>query len=523
MSSRLKQGTYIFIGLIGIVGVIVTARAGIRQAPVPRAGSTPLQPAHKHSYTLDDSAYPRFPLPASEQKYRDLDGDRMKVWVNEITAVSRKSRDDGNRFWGRIAGTQYDRMIEQWTAGKFKEARLQDVRDQFFDLPPQWFPTAWSLTATAGGSPITLSTLRPVISSKPTPTGGILLDAVWVGLGTAADFMGRDVKGKAVFIHSVPTPGVINNSAVWNGALQRAEDRGAAAIVFNIAVPGNFVNQAFAGRIVDNALVPGDVPTFTIGTDDANAVRGLVERGQPVKVQIDLKTEMRSGLKDANVWGTLPGTTDEDIIVMAHHDAYFEGALDNASGMAVMVALAEHFAKIPQAERRRTLKFVTTSGHHAGSLGVKWMHDNRATFLAKTALMINCEHVSETQTYPWGPAMRKSTNVDARRWSINGSDKLAALSLNAFKMFGVTIYDEMEERCCGDGSQVQTDGPIVQLIESPAWYHSDHDTPDVVPAAGLEAVARAYAKIIDTVNTLNRSELMPAATGRTSSANDSTR
>jgi hypothetical protein len=346
-----------------------------------------------------------------------------------------------------------------------------------------------------------------VISSKPTGKP-LTLEAVWVGLGTAADFMGRDVKGKAVFIHSTPTPGVINNSAGWNGALERAEERGAAAIVFNIAVPGNFTNQAFAGRIKDNALVPGDVPTFTIGTEDATAVRELIEQGQPVKVTVDLKTEMRPGLKDANVWGVLPGTTDEDIIIMAHHDAYFEGALDNASGMAVMVGLAEHFAKIPQSQRRRTFKFVTTSGHHAGSLGVKWMHDNRATFLAKTALIINCEHVSETQTYPWGPTLRKSTNVDARRWSVNGSDKLASLALNAYRTFGVTIYDDMEGPCCGDGSQIQRDAPVVQLIESPVFYHSDHDRPDIVPAAGLESVARAYAKIVDDVNKLERTDLL---------------
>src|SRR5437870_25826 len=69
-----------------------------------------------HSYPLDDSAYPRFPLPASEQKYRDLDGDRMKVWVNEITAVSRKSRDDGNRL-GTDRGNPVrpdDRAMDRW-------------------------------------------------------------------------------------------------------------------------------------------------------------------------------------------------------------------------------------------------------------------------------------------------------------------------------------------------------------------------------------------------------------------------
>ena len=80
-----------------------------------------------------------------------------------------------------------------------------------------------------------------------------------------------------------------------------------------------------------------------------------------------LAVETRTGLKTANVWGVLPGATDENIAVMAHTDAFFEGAMDNASGMATLVALAEHYAKVPRAQRRRTMTFFTTSAHHSPS------------------------------------------------------------------------------------------------------------------------------------------------------------
>jgi Zn-dependent M28 family amino/carboxypeptidase len=233
-----------------------------------------------------------------------------------------------------------------------------------------------------------------------------------------------------------------------------------------------------------------------------------MEKG-PVKVQLELATEERRGLRDASVWGELPGTSGEDIIVMAHHDSYFEGALDNASGMAVMLALAEYYSKIPKQQRRRTLKFVTTAGHHAGSAGTQWMHDNRDTFLAQTALMINCEHVSVTQAYydRTKPELRKSTNIDARRWFVNGSDKLASIVLNAYKSFGVTIYDVMDPFTTGDMSHCDHDAPAIQLIESAVFYHTDQDTPEIVPEPGLEAVARAYAKIIDQINKLDRQQL----------------
>jgi hypothetical protein len=492
--------------LAAIVALTVGAAARQAQRGAAGRGAAPARgPITPHAYPLDDDHYLRWPLPPGEQRYGRIDGARVKQYVNEITAVSRKSRDDGNQYWGRISGTRYDEMTEAWVEGKFRELGLQNVRRQYFDLPPQWFATKWQLTASGGGKTLTLATAQPTGRSIATPAAGLDLDAVWVGLGTDADFAGRNVTGKAAVVYSVPAPSVINHSANYLGAVKRAEDKGAAAVVVILGIPGNLSSQLNTAA--------EKIPAFSLGLQDGTTLRDLIEHGG-ARVKMSLAVETRSGLRDASVWGELPGTSDEDIIVMAHHDAYFEGALDNASGMATMVGLAEYFSKVPQAERRRTLKFVTTSGHHNGSLGVKWMHDNKDTFLAKTALLLNCEHVSVTQTYYWGPNLRKSDTMDARRWWVYGSDKLADLALNAYRTFGVAVYHEMEPNASGDMGQASLDAPSVQMIESPAFYHTDQDTPAVVPAAGLEAVGRAYAKLIDQVNKLDRAQLSgkPAAT-----------
>ena len=39
------------------------------------------------------------------------------------------------------------------------------------------------------------------------------------------------------------------------------------------------------------------------------------------------------------------------------------------------------------------------------------------------------------------------------------------------------------------------------------YFHSDGETPDVIPWTGLEATTRSYARIIDAVNTLPLSDL----------------
>ena len=113
--------------------------------------------------------------------------------------------------------------------------------------------------------------------------------------------------------------------------------------------------------------------------------------------------------------------------------------------------------------------------------------------------------------------LRQSNNVSARRWFVYGSSKLASIALNAFKTFGVTVYHDMEEVCCGDSSAIQLDVPNVVIMESPVYYHTDHDRPDVVPEVGLEAAGRAYAKIVDQVNKVERRDLQYEAA--TSSAN----
>jgi hypothetical protein len=236
-----------------------------------------------------------------------------------------------------------------------------------------------------------------------------------------------------------------------------------------------------------------------------------MEKGA-VKVHARLNTERRTGLMDANVWGTLPGTTNEDIVIMAQHDARFEGAFSNASGVATMLSLAEYFAKVPAANRRRTLRFVSTA---AG--GAQLMHQNRATLFANTALIINCQHTSAMQfiqyeppegtKYPEQGGLYKTQTVNARQYWIYGSDRLAGLIFDSLARFGVALWDYAMNDGSGLGA-VARDAPSLQTLVTPVYFSSDYDRPEFVPPSGLEMVGRAYAKIIDQVNGLNRAEIV---------------
>jgi hypothetical protein len=455
---------------------------------------------------LDEDAYVRMPLLPADQAYAGIDGLRMKEWVKEIAAISIKSRDAGDIVWGRIAGMKSEQVAADWLEARFRASGLQDLRRQHFDLRPQWTPVSWEFSVRAGGAPPrTFATAWPALETAATPAAGLELDAVWVGLGSAADYVGRDVRGKAVFIHNVGLGGAGLNAtqtAGWYGASKRAMDGGAAAIVLVHGETGNVRAAVPLGGQV--TAIPG----FVVGYEDGAAIRDLIGSGQPVKVRLRSEIRRLPDLKTVSVWGTLPGATDENILVMAHTDAYFEGAQDNASGMAVMLALAEHYSKIPRERRRRTLMFVGAAGHHAGSPQARWLHEHRATALAKTALMINCEHVAATATYLYRDVTYRANAFSALRAFVNGSSRLNDIAFRAFRTFGVATFPDAAEGG-GEMNAIKYDAPAVQLVRSSEDRHTDADRADWVPAAGMEAVARAYAKIIDAVNGLERQQLLP--------------
>ncbi len=473
---------------------LVLASSALAQN-APRPGAQIPAPA---LYKLDD-AFLEWPLQAQDKAYGAIEGKRLNGYVADLTAISRKYRDQGHpQFWGRIIGTSADSDTAQWMLDKFKQFGLADVHIQSFDLPDQWMPQSWDVSATGGGKTIHAITAQPAYQTKGTPAEGLDLEAVYLGTGSATDFAGRDVKGKAVFIFSMPLPGSWRNTGVLEGGLRMAEERGAAAVFNIVALPGNIRTQLYPTRT--------NIPTFSMGMDDGYAIRDLIGKGSArVKIKLDIK--MTPGMKTGTVWGTLPGVTDETINIIAHRDGWFESGSDNASGVATMVGLAEYFAKVPKAQRRRTIVFAGTSGHHnGGNASGTWLLDHKDEVFAKSALLINCEHTATIQTYLFGEDIRMANTSTAMLWYAGGPSrpKLQAIAVKAFHDFGVATYANPEQAAPGgEMSRLWQHVPGVQASDYNHFFHSDQETAETVPWTGLQAITRAYAKIMVGVNTLD--------------------
>ncbi len=127
------------------------------------------------------------------------------------------------KFWGRIIGTSGDAESAEWLAGRFKALGLSDVRIQPFDLAPQWMPQTWDVAVTSAGKTIKLDSTQPNYAAVPTPAGGLDLEAVYAGLGSEADYAGKDVKGKAVFYY---TQVHVQLGTDWTALAKRADAKG---------------------------------------------------------------------------------------------------------------------------------------------------------------------------------------------------------------------------------------------------------------------------------------------------------
>lgn len=507
MAARTQR--FMLLTLAGLLLALTVAGAqgqgGAPPAPNPLGNPLLVSPEH-----VREDAFYKVPLQPEDRKYADIDGLKMKAVVREAAAISQRDKARGTLFWGRNVGTQGHVDTQDWVEGYFRKYGLQDIHRKSFDLAPQWMAKSFAISFASAGGPFTLKTARPAEDAPSTPAGGVELDIVWVNTGTAADFVGRDVRGKAVLIQSIPTPGVLRQSINTEGAIDRAIKAGAAAIGMMYGISDNFALWELRTQ---------GKPGFCVGYEDGRVILDRIGKGETVKVKIALESEERSGLKAASVLGTLPGTTDEDIIIVAHMDGYFDGAIDNGSGLAVMMGLLEHFSKVPPAERKRKIIFMGSVGHHGGP-GTRWLHDERATVLAKTALLINLEHVSAVRTKYWGPHLRKSNAVAPMRWWVWGSKPLLDIALQSFARFNVGLTADMDTGASGEIGQVARDVSSMQVITSPEPKHTEEDTEEWVPAAGLEQVGRAYARIIDEINKLPRRDLMPAGAPAT---NDSAR
>jgi Zn-dependent M28 family amino/carboxypeptidase len=257
------------------------------------------------------------------------------------------------------------------------------------------------------------------------------------------DYAGLDVKGKTVVIlvndpdwQTAGLEGPFNGKAMtyygrWTYKYEEAARQGAAgALIVHQTAPAaygwNVVEsswsgpQAYAQRGADaepltqmNGWVTEDAARLVLkaaGQDldaltKAAQVKGFKAVPLGMKLSTGFKNDVRSFMSH-NVIGILPGSEapEEYVLHTAHWDHLgrctpapdgdniCNGAVDNATGTAALVALAEAHAKA--GAPRRSLVFLAVTAEESGLLGATYYAQNPVFPLAQTVGGVNMDALS---------------------------------------------------------------------------------------------------------------------------------
>lgn len=188
----------------------------------------------------------------------------------------------------------------------------------------------------------------------------------------------------------------------------------------------------------------------------------------PAKASFDIKQALRSFPSD-NVIAKLPGSDpklkNEYVLYTAHWDhlgrhpdlqgdQIFNGAVDNASGVAALLQLAAAFTRLNPAPKR-TILFMSTTAEEAGLLGAKYYAEHPLYPLAQTLADINIDSMNV-----WG----KARDVEDTSFGLTTMDDLLA---NAAKKQGrVAIPNSRPEK----GSFYRADNFEFSKVGLPSLY-----------------------------------------------------
>jgi hypothetical protein len=323
-----------------------------------------------------------------------------------------------------------------------------------------------------------------------------------LGLGSEADFLGRDVKGKVAVIYSMFVPGGRSHSASNRSKLfyanKRASERGAALIVNIMGVPGNDQFMPAPHYLTRGTVItPMKVPVVTVSQDEGFALRDDLGKG---KVDIHFASQWleQTNLEANYLVADLPGKSTEEILIAAHTDGYFQGALDNAAGVAVALEMAQHYASLPEPPAR-SIKLFFFSDHHHGEF-------TRREFIEshdwqKVALVLTVEHPSQTQLYWYNDGLMTSNAIGAFRWNVVGSDRLRGLVQDGLREHGISTYTLMDKN-----PKFTRKAPGFHIIDH-VIYHTTLDIPELVPVEGMLRATKSFLSIVDQVNQLPIAEL----------------
>lgn len=455
--------------------------------------------------------------------------ERIYKWIEDVTG-----------FGVRLPDSAGGIMAAEYVRDRFQEFGLTDVAIE--ETPT----IVWSATRSGlkvNGADVPSQYMQHTFHDrKPTKfsTGdeGVTGELVYVGDGKEADFAGLDVTGKIVvsnvrFQKLGLSFAKLLGAELYDPEMTFGDDFELIDPYSRVTFPQNYYNamnggaagfigilvdyidsnayhneayEAYKTQFPDKAMrIPGLWVSPSVGQQ---LIQQLSDATEPVMATLTLEGELKEAT-GRNVIGYLRGQTDEIIVVESHHDSTTTGAVEDASGTAEVLALAEYFAQLPQSARRRTLLFATMDTHftdYASHKAFVTRHIEKENILATITVEHIALDVEQTET-----GIQLTGQVAPRVLFVSREiEGLADITSRAVQENNLarTILTPTEPfgllgGLPADSSHFFTAGvPVVALVGSPIYLYDSIDTLDKVAKAELPKVAKTFIEIIQDMDEL---------------------
>jgi aminopeptidase YwaD len=432
-----------------------------------------------------------------------LDSDVVHALSQEISGELAKRNLERLVLSHRMRGSEGFREATGHLAEQLRSYGLSGI--EILELPadgeifygtqrsrPPWNAAFAELWETADGEDrirIASWDAMPMRLAQDSESASVTARLVDVGSGTtAADYEGRDVRGRIVLTSS--QPGAIADLAVGRF--------GAAGIVSwaqnqRTAWWGENEDLVRWGHLETFAEVPAFA--FMLSPKEARGLQRRLAAGEPITLRAEVRAGKAPGAYQI-LTATIPGETAEEIVYSCHLDHPRPGANDNASGCVAILETARSLTKLIAEGKltrpRRTIRFVWPPEIE----GTMALLTARGDIAEKTLAAIHLDMVGggpETKAIfhvTRGPASLPSfiydLSQDVGRWVNAQTSDLAKTGSSVVPLTENTggkepLQAEMADFTIGSDHQIFTEGsfriPAVYLNDWPDRYiHTTWDT-----------------------------------------------
>jgi hypothetical protein len=422
----------------------------------------------------------------------------------------------------RRPGSQADEWATDWIADRFRELGLDDVHLEPVELP-RWEPTRWSLRVSADGesfdvpcfplphsAPARDGIEAPIAAGDEDPRDAIALRTITLNdlpQSLARRLALRHYDPDNEFDSLVQT---LPFGREMQTVMEPSISAGAAAFVGVFDAPWDSCEY-----YVPYDAVERPIPGVWISRSSGERVRALLDRGSVTgRLVVD---SLREDVLTHNVVGNLPGASEEWVIVGSHHDGPWASAVEDASGVALVLAQAQYWSHVPAAERPHNLLFLVTSGHMAHGAGTASFIARHRELLQRVVLEIHLEHPARECRGEDGRLV-PTDEPEVRWWFTSRNPSLLdavseALRAEDLRRSLILPPDVFGPHPTTDGGFFHIEGvPLVNFLTAPMYLFDAQDTPDKIHVPSLEPVTRAAVRIIASTAQATAASMRSGAT-----------